>query len=95
MFQTTSDRLIVDQLGRITSSKVVASETWKVTGAVEYGRGFTAGRVVRYYTLHDILAGAVPWFYRNGKQRCFVRDIDHGTHRVQMSPPLLSVTIGR
>jgi hypothetical protein len=69
------------------------SGSWKVVGAVEYGRGFTGGTVIRSYTLEDILANQVPWFYKNAIQRCFVKDYDHGSYRVWMSPALRSVWI--
>ncbi len=84
----------VTQQGLITTSQApTPSGKWQLTGAVELGRGFTSGRGIKAYTLDDILNNRVPWFYKNGKQRCFVQDFDHGAHRVWMSPPLRSVWI--
>ena len=63
------------------------SGTWKITGAVEYNN---LGGVVRTYTLGEILHGRVDsaggWKFKNGKQRTFVRDFDHGTMREWRSP---------
>ena len=71
------------------------SDDWRMLGAVEFGRGFTGGTIVRRYSMADVRAGRVPWFFKNGKQRCFVLDEDHGTRRVQMSPGLLRVLVGQ
>jgi hypothetical protein len=56
------------------------SPSWRVTGAVMRNN---FGYVTRRYTLADILAdpGAIPWTHRNGAQRVFVRDFDHGSTR--------------
>jgi hypothetical protein len=43
--------------------------------------------------LEDIFENRVPWFYKNGKQRCYVLDYDHGYNRVWGSPRLLSVSV--
>jgi hypothetical protein len=29
---------------------------------------------------------AIPWKHKNGKQRTCLTDIDHGTHRIRVSP---------
>lgn len=80
--------------GLLWNDNCTPSGDWKLTGAVEYGRGYTAGGVVRRYTLTDVLEGKVPWFWRNGKQRCYPTDLDHGTHREWRSPELQSVSRG-
>jgi len=61
------------------------SGQWLVTGAVEYNN---LGGVVKRYALADILSDAprIPWQFKNGKQRVFVRDLDHGTPREWRSP---------
>jgi hypothetical protein len=61
------------------------SGQWRITGAVTLNN---FGYVTRRYTLAEVLAdpSAIPWKFRNGKQRTFLTDIDHGTHRVRMSP---------
>jgi hypothetical protein len=92
---TTSEPHYVDSAGQVRTARVpIPSADWRVTGAVEYGRGYTRGLIVRRYSLEDIMCGAVPWFYRNGKQRCYVVDNDHGHTRVWMCPPLRTVDIG-
>lgn len=62
---------------------VSPSMNWRVVGAVEYTN---FGRVKRRYTLEDIKNGGIPWQYKNGKQRAFVRDFDHGTIREWKHP---------
>ena len=57
------------------------SEQWKVTGAVEY-RFVFGKQVMKRYSLQDIFDGKVPFQYKNGKQRCFITDYDHGTNRI-------------
>lgn len=92
VFRTAYDATYLLPSGMLTREHAPPSGDWLLTGAVEYGRGYTGGQVVRRYTLSDVLAGRVPWFYKNGKQRCFPTDLDHGTHRTWASPPLVSVT---
>lgn len=92
VFHTSHDSTTMLPDGKLTREHAPPSGSWVMTGAVEYGRGYIGGRVVRHYTLDDIRGGRVPWFWKNGKQRCYPTDIDHGTHRVWMSPPLISVT---
>lgn len=64
---------------------VNGSERWRIVGAVECNN---FGRVVREYTLEQVLAdpGAIPWTHKNGTQRTFVRDFDHGAYRQWASP---------
>lgn len=52
--------------------------TWRVLGAVERNN---FGAIVRRYTLAEVLSGGVPWKWKNGKQRTFIRDFDHGSTR--------------
>lgn len=58
---------------------------WKVTGAIEYNN---FGNIVRRYTLNEILEkpSFIPWRDKNGKQRVHICALDHGTHRIWMSP---------
>ncbi len=67
------------------SIKMPASGQWKVTGAVEYNN---FGHIVARLTLADVKAAcnAIDWQYKNGKQRIFLTDLDHGTHRTWGSP---------
>lgn len=61
------------------------SGQWKIIGAVTLNN---LGGVVRRYSLADILANpsAIPWQFKNGKQKTFVEDLDHGTRRRWASP---------
>ena len=61
------------------------SGQWKITGA-ETRNNF--GYVTRRYTLAEILADprAIPWKHKNGKQRTYLTDLDHGTHRTWGNP---------
>lgn len=76
-----------DQIGR--PGRVTPSDTWKLVGAVEY----RFGRVSKTYTAAEVRERQVPWHYKNGKQRCYVMDYDHGTRRVWMSPGLIDVMV--
>lgn len=64
---------------------MAASGKWRLTGAVTRDN---FGNAVRRYTLAEVLAdpGAIPWKFRNGKQRTFITDLDYGTHREWRSP---------
>lgn len=55
------------------------SLTWRVTGACEFNN---FGHIVRRFGLEDIVAGGIQWKGKNDKQRVFVTDLDHGTHRM-------------
>lgn len=61
------------------------SGQWRIVGAVERNN---FGNVTRRYTLAEILADpdAIPWRWKNGAQRVFLRDFDHGTIREWGSP---------
>jgi hypothetical protein len=61
------------------------SGQWKITGAVTLNN---FGGTTHRYTLAEILAdpSAIPWKFKNGKQRTFLLDIDHGTPRMRVSP---------
>ena len=62
-----------------------ASGQWRVIGAVERNN---FGHAVRRYSLADIINSpeSIPWQHKNGKQRTFIQDFDHGTHREWRSP---------
>ena len=61
------------------------ASTWRVLKAVEYNN---FGNVVRVYPLSQILAdpASIPWQFKNGSQRTYIRDFDHGTTREWRSP---------
>jgi hypothetical protein len=61
------------------------SGNWSITGAVERNN---LGGAVRHYTLAEVLANpaGIPWKFKNGEQRTFLTDIDHGTPREVAGP---------
>jgi len=65
--------------------KMGPSGKWKVTGAVTRNN---FGHVVRRWSLQEILdnPAMIPWKHANGKQKTFIQDLDHGTHREWRSP---------
>ena len=71
--------------GTVERAVCKPSGQWRVTGAVERNR---FGHAVRHFTLADILRdpGAIPWRWKNGKQRTFICDLDRGTPREWRSP---------
>lgn len=91
VFVTSAETRHVNEQNQFSRPGVAASTTWLLEGAVE----MRFGRISRRYSVEDIREGRVPWFYKNGKQRCFVADRDHGSFRVQMGPSLLDVKVLR
>lgn len=61
------------------------SDQWRVTGAVSRNN---FGGVTRRYTLAEVIndPASIPWRWKNGAQRTFITDLDHGTHREWRSP---------
>lgn len=64
----------------------VPSGQWRILGAVVYhGRGIAMS--YNWPALKQAIQdGGVQWRYKNGKQRLFIRDEDHGTVREWRSP---------
>jgi hypothetical protein len=62
------------------------SGQWRLLGAVEVRYVFGRWVEVRRYDVADIRAGRVPWRYKNGKQRCYLLDYDHGCTRLWSNP---------
>ncbi len=62
-----------------------ASGNWRLLGAVTRNN---FGRVVRTWTFDEIWDNprGIPWKFKNGKQRTFIQDWDHGTIREWGSP---------
>lgn len=86
--QHGSEYMEMNDKGEITRPEIgmnTPSGHWKVTGAVTRNN---FGRVTRQYSLAEILAdpNSIPWKFANGKQKTFVQDYDHGTHREWRSP---------
>ena len=71
--------------GCISRQSFGPSGKWRVTGAVQRNN---FGHAVRRYTLAQILENpaSIPWRAKNGKQRTFIIDLDHGTSREWRSP---------
>jgi hypothetical protein len=75
-----------DQIYRVGRCATSPSDQWRLRGAVELRMVF--GRLVqsRRFSVKDIREGRVPWKFKNGSQRCFVLDFDHGANRMWGSP---------
>lgn len=69
--------------GKIGRTCCEPSGQWICTGAVQYNN---FGRVIRRYTLDQVINGNLAWRHKNGKQRIHLCDLDHGTHRTWMNP---------
>ena len=71
--------------GNIERTGSKPSGQWKVVGAVKINN---FGYVVEHATLKDILSGKLngQWHHKNGKQKWHVKDFDHGSFRIWMSP---------
>ena len=70
----------IERPGRVTPD----AKTWRIVGAVRFNN---FGRIVECASVADIFAGRVTqWRYKNGAQRWYVRDFDHGTVRQWNSP---------
>ncbi len=83
----------VNAKGEITSTLVKPSGQWHLLGAVERNN---FGYIVRRWTFAEIwdVPDAIPWLYKNGKQRVFILDRDHGTVREWTAPsPFHSITV--
>lgn len=61
------------------------SGQWRVVGAVTRNN---LGGVTRRWSLADILEHPqdISWRHKNGKQKTFLRDCDHGGNREWRSP---------
>ena len=66
--------------GEITRPAIfnTPSGNWRIVGAV---RRNNFGSIVETFSLADIQKGGIQWKHKNGVQRVFVRDFDHGTIR--------------
>lgn len=70
---------------RMFRQTVRPTRAWRIVGAEEYNN---FGCVVRRYTLAEIVddPSVIPWKWKNGKQRTYVIDFDHGTQRMWACP---------
>jgi hypothetical protein len=55
------------------------SGSWLLVGGVRYSN---FGHITEHYTSEQLKKGNLQFFYKNGKPRIFIVDIDHGTTRV-------------
>jgi len=73
--------------GAIERPGLVAPDpiTWRIIGATTYNN---FGNQVAFHTFYNIFRAPneIPWYFKNGKQRTFIRDLDHGTIREWRSP---------
>lgn len=81
--QRGSTWLFVSEDGRV-KTKEAASKDWVILGALSYDN---FGHVSGYVPLEDIFRGDIKdWKYKNGKQKWFIQDCDHGSLREWRSP---------
>lgn len=77
----------VNDKGEISGEFVRPSGSWLLVGAVTRNN---LGAVTRWWTLEELLHTppwlVIPWRFKNGKQRTFIRDLDHGSVREWRSP---------
>ena len=67
-----------------TSNWNQPSGQWRVVGAVQFNN---FGNIVRSFNLEDVLKDRIPTYkYKNGKQKVFIKDFDHGMYRIWGSP---------
>jgi hypothetical protein len=89
-----ADKVVcVTSNGRIHYPGIDPSIDWRMTGAVQYGRGSKGHMIVRRYDMLAVWQRRVPWFYKNGKPRCHVTDLCHGNEREWRDPPVTSVRV--
>ena len=85
--QHGSEYMEMDADGLVSRPEIgmKASCQWRITGAVERNN---FGRVTTRLTLADVKSAcnSIAWQHKNGKQRIFVTDLDHGTPREWRSP---------
>ena len=74
----------VNSLGEVTSPQwETPSQQWVICGAVRYNNfGYQIDNIP-FEALHTLNG---HWKYRNNMQCWHIIDVDHGTHRVWMSP---------
>ncbi len=82
------DTYYVNHLNQIHGgpNEVKPDNSWRLIGASEYRMVHGRFRPTVSFSVKNIRDGIVPWKWKNGKQRCFIRDNDHGTIRTWMSP---------
>lgn len=79
--QYNNEYMLLLNDGTIQRESWPSSGQWKVIGAVTYNN---FRHIINRYTLQEILdkGSSIPWKHKNGKQKTFIQDIDHGTIRI-------------
>jgi hypothetical protein len=81
--------LIVHDDGRVEiKGQFGPSDTWRIAGAVRFNN---FGHIVQRYSLTEVLKSDLRCRHKNGKPRIYLTDLNHGTHRMQMSPSVYDV----
>lgn len=71
--------LITRQKGRdVPEGYCRPSGQWQLMGAIERNN---FGHAVRHYTLAQLMEEPIQWTHKNGAQKVFLLDCDHGTVR--------------
>jgi len=87
-YQAGSEVFHVNKRGEVSRPAIgmSASGSWRITGAVRFNNfGYQVERMP-----FPACMGIRDWRDKNGKPRWHLCDLDHGTHRVQMSPGVTS-----
>lgn len=86
-YQQQREEFIVDEYGSISRPAIgmKASGQWEVVGAVRFDN---FGHQVEFVPFPRCFEESREWLHKNGKGQWFIKDRDHGTLRVQMSPVL-------
>ena len=71
------------QIVRLDGANGPGSDSWRVAGAVRLNN---FGHVVERFTLAEVMAGGIQWQHKNGAQRVYLLDTDHGAWRMWESP---------
>lgn len=74
---------VVDDSGYISAIGQEPSGAWQIIGAERYNN---FGKPVEYLDFHNLHRINGQWRYKNGAQKWFLVDLDHGTKRVWRSP---------
>jgi len=85
--QHGSEYMEMDENGLVSRPqiKMAASGQWRITGAIERNN---FGHITARLTLADVKSAcnSLDWQWKNGKQRIFITDLDHGTAREWRNP---------
>jgi len=80
------ENMNIDTNGCVTRPEIglnTPSGDWKITGAVRFNN---FGYIVERVPFSGLKELNGKWYYKNGKQKWHLRDLDHGTNRTWMCP---------